>query len=291
MMNQVGLFYTYWSTEWKVDFPAVAQHIAGLGFDIMEVNLAEFTGLSRGEKLEFKKLADDLGLQLTCLTGLGAEHDLSSEDGSIRSAGIEYVKRLLDDSGLLGSPVFGGLNFCAWPAAPPPGVEDKRPYLERAAESVREVLPAADANGVTYVIEVVNRFEQWLVNDTAEGLAFCDMVGSPNCQLHLDTFHMNIEEDSFRDAIRKAGSRLGHFHIGEANRKEPGRGRMPWDEIFGSLKEVGYTGPIVMEPFVRRGGAVGRNVALWRDLSDKATDEEMDARARESLQFVCGKLR
>lgn len=289
-MNPVGMFFSYWSTEWKVDFRAVARRIAGLGFDIMEINLAEFTGLPRREKLDFKQLADDLGLQMTCLTGLGAEHDLSAEDDRIRSSGIEYVKRLLDDCGMLGSPLFGGLNFCAWPASPPPGLVDKGPYLERAAESVRKVLPAAEANGVIYVIEVVNRFEQWLVNDTDEGLAFCDMVGSPNCQLQLDTFHMNIEEDSFRDAILKARGRLGHFHIGEANRKQPGRGRLPWDEIFGSLKEIAYTGPIVMEPFVRSGGTVGRNVALWRDLSNKATDEELDELARESLKFVRSKV-
>lgn len=289
-MNPVGMFFSYWSTEWKVDFPAVARRIAGLGFDIMEINLAEFTGLPRSEKLNFKKLVDDLGLQMTCLTGLGVEHDLSSEDNSIRAAGIEYIKRLLDDCGMLESPIFGGLNFCAWPASPPAGKVDKRSYLDRAAQSVRKVLPTAEANGVTYVIEIVNRFEQWLVNDVDEGLAFCDMVGSSNCQVQLDTFHMNIEEDFFRESILKARGRLGHFHIGEANRKQPGRGRLPWDEIFGGLKEIDYTGPIVMEPFVRNGGTVGRNVALWRDLSDNASDEDLDKLARESLQFVRSKL-
>jgi D-psicose/D-tagatose/L-ribulose 3-epimerase len=162
--------------------------------------------------------------------------------------------------------------------------------VDRAIESVKRVIKVAEGHGVIYALEVVNRFEQWLVNDAREALAFRDAVGNPWCKIQLDTFHMNIEEDSFRQAILSAKGKLGHFHLGEANRRPPGQGRLPWDEIFGALKEIGYDGTIVMEPFLRPGGAVSRDVAVWRDLSGGASDAQLDEWGRKSLQFVRSKL-
>ena len=101
---------------------------------------------------------------------------------------------------------------------------------------------------------------------------------------------MNIEESSFRDAILACRGKLGHFHLGEANRLPPGEGRLPWDEIFEALKEIQYDGTIVMEPFLRAGGSVSRAVGVWRDMSNGATDEQLDERAGRSLQFVRGHL-
>jgi len=257
---------------------------------LMEISLSEFHELPKAKKAELKSAAEDLGLGITCCIGLKPEQDFASPDAAIRNAGIEYTKGLLDDCHFLNAPVFSGLNFCAWPATPPAGMTDKRPYVQRAVESVRKVIGIAESYNIKYAIEVVNRFEQYLVNDAREAIAFCNAVGSPNCMIHLDTFHMNIEEDSFRDAILLCKDRIGHFHLGEPNRKQPGTGRMPWDEIFGALKEIRYDGTIVMEPFVRQGGGVGRNVALWRDLSGNASDEELDVLGRRSLEFVRGKL-
>lgn len=290
-MNKVGLFFTYWSTDWMVDFPATARRIADLGFDLMEISLSAFHDLPRGKKEDLKKVADDLGLGITCCIGLDPKYDFASPDASIRKAGVEYVKSLLKDCKLLGAPVFSGLNYCSWPSSPPKGMTDKRPYVDRSISCVREVMPLAEEYQVKFAIEVVNRFEQWLVNDAREALDFCDAVGNPWCMVHLDVFHMNIEEDSFRDAILSCKGRIGHFHLGEPNRKPPGTGRMPWDEIFGALKQIAYDGTIVMEPFVRQGGQVGRDIALWRDLSGGATDEEMDQAAKKALNFVRGKLR
>jgi D-psicose/D-tagatose/L-ribulose 3-epimerase len=290
-MNKVGLFFTYWSTEWMVDFPAVARRISGLGFDLMEISLSEFHELPQAKKMDLKKVAEDLGLGITCCIGLRPDQDFASPDSAVRKAGVAYVKGLLEDCRFLNAPVFSGLNYCAWPSSPPAEMTDKRPYVDRAVACVKEVIHLAEDYSVKFAIEVVNRFEQWLVNDAREALAFCDAVGSPQCLVHLDTFHMNIEEDSFHDAILSCKGRIGHFHLGEPNRKQPGTGRMPWDEIFGALKQIGYDGTIVMEPFVRQGGKVGRDIALWRDLSSGADDKEMDRLAKNAVDFVRGKLR
>ena len=116
-------------------------------------------------------------------------------------------------------------------------------------------------------------------------MAFVEEVGKPNVKVMLDTFHMNIEEDSFGAAIRTAGRHLGHFHIGENNRRVPGKGVIPWKEIAEALRDIGYQGSIVMEPFVRSGGTIGNDIKVWRDLSNGATEAELDEDARAALTF------
>jgi D-psicose/D-tagatose/L-ribulose 3-epimerase len=122
-----------------------------------------------------------------------------------------------------------------------------------------------------------------MMNIAAEGIAFAEQVGSPNCKILLDTFHMNIEEDSLRGSIVEAGAWLGHFHLGEPNRRPPGRGRMPWPEIFGALREINYQGAVVMEPFLVPGGEVGRDISVYRDLLGS---DDLDEEAARSVQFV-----
>ena len=76
---------------------------------------------------------------------------------------------------------------------------------------------------------------------------------------------------------------LGHFHLGEPNRRPPGRGRMPWPEIFGALREINYQGALVMEPFLVPGGEVGRDIAVYRYLLGS---DDLDGEAARSVQFV-----
>ena len=83
--------------------------------------------------------------------------------------------------------------------------------------------------------------------NAADAVDYVKQVGSPRCRVLLDSFHLNIEEDNIHDAIVSTGKYLGHVHIGETNRRAPGRGRMPWDEIFGALKRINYAGAITMD--------------------------------------------
>jgi D-psicose/D-tagatose/L-ribulose 3-epimerase len=136
---------------------------------------------------------------------------------------------------------------------------------------------------VVLLVEVINRFEQFLINTAAEAVAYVDEVGSPACRILLDTFHMNIEEDSIGGAIRLAGPRLAQLHLGETNRKPPGMGRMPWPEIKGALDGIGFQGSLVMEPFVVPGGQVGRDIGVWREVVERP---DLDALARASAAFV-----
>ncbi len=128
--------------------------------------------------------------------------------------------------------------------------------------------------------------KQCILNTAREGVDFLEEVESSRVKLLLDSFHMNIEEDGFRDAILTAGGKLGHFHIGECNRKVPGMGHMNWKEIVSALKDVNYQGRIVMEPFMRPGGQVGKDIRIYRDLSGHAADEDLDRMASQALSFM-----
>jgi D-psicose/D-tagatose/L-ribulose 3-epimerase len=137
-------------------------------------------------------------------------------------------------------------------------------------------------------MEVVNRFEQFMLNTCEEALEYVDAVGSPNARIMLDTFHMNIEEDFIDDAIVKAGEKLGHLHIGENNRMPPGYGHIPWTEIGAALRKIDYNRYVVMEPFVMPGGKVGEDIKVFRDLS---TNIDLNEEARKALLFMRGLLK
>ena len=167
---------------------------------------------------------------------------------------MAFLKKNAEMLKYMNGKQLGGIIYGSWPSRLPFG-EDKRVFLDRSVASMREVVKTVEDCNVFFNVEVVNRFEQFLLNTAAEGVAYVKRVGSAHCRVLLDTFHLNIEEDSIRDAIVGTGSRLGHFHIGETNRRPPGRGRMPWTEIFAALRAIDYKGAITGAlPHAGRGG-------------------------------------
>ena len=289
-MNKVGIYFAYWTESWTGDYKYFVDKVARLGFDILEVQLDQLLNMPGPELESLHQMANDRGLELTYCIGFSQDKDLASESASVRRAGMDYANKILDIIHFMGGKVFGGINYSAWPAVFPSHLIDKRPYLERSIQCVKEISKKAEDYGITYCLEVVNRFEHFLLNTAEEGVAYVDAVGSPNVKLLLDAFHMNIEEDSVGAAIASVGNRLGHFHIGETNRKTPGQGHMPWDEMAQALKKINYQGRVVMEPFVKPGGEVGEAIHVWRDLSGGANEAQLDLKAGQALTFIRSKL-
>jgi D-psicose/D-tagatose/L-ribulose 3-epimerase len=281
-MNPIGIHFGYWTQYWNsdpIDFVARAKKC---GFDVLEINAPKVTLMGKAERDKLKGAAADAGLTLTYSIGMTADMDLVSEDTAIRDKGITFLQDVSKAMKYMGGRVMAGINYSSWPRKLFPG-EEKQVLTERAVAGVKEAIKAAEDNDVLFCVEVVNRFEQFMMNTAEEGVAFAERVGSPNCKILLDTFHMNIEEDSFRGSIQQAGQWLGHFHLGESNRRPPGEGRLPWPEIFGALREINYQGAVVMEPFLLPGGDVGRDISVFRDLLGKG---DLDEKVTRSVQFV-----
>jgi D-psicose/D-tagatose/L-ribulose 3-epimerase len=281
-MNPVGIHFGYWTQFWQSEPIQFVKRAQKCGFDILEVNAPKITRMSSSERDALKGAAAEAGLGLTYSIGMTADMDLASEDTATRKRGVAFLQDVALAMKQMGGTVMAGINYSSWPRKLFPG-EDKKVLTDRSVEGVREAIKTAEDCGVIFCVEVVNRFEQFIMNTAAEGVAFAERVGSPNCKILLDTFHMNIEEDSLGGSIEEAGPWLGHFHLGEPNRRPPGRGRMPWPEIFGALKKIGYQGAVVMEPFLVPGGEVGRDISVFRDLLGNA---DLDEEAALSVQFV-----
>jgi D-psicose/D-tagatose/L-ribulose 3-epimerase len=287
-MSKIGIYYAYWTHDWDADFHPFVDKVAELGFDVLEVNAGTVAAMTAEERQSLKAHADERGIDLTYCIGLPHEYDLASEDEAVRQNGIAYLESMAEAIGEMGGGNLSGIIYSSWPATMPEGETDKRPYLERSVNSMKKAIKAAEGNNVIFNMEVVNRFEQFLLNTCDEALAYVEAVESPNAMIMLDTFHMNIEEDFLGEAIQKAGDKLGHFHIGENNRMPPGYGHIPWTEVGAALRKIDYQRYVVMEPFLMPGGEVGRDIKVFRDMS---VHLDLDDEARKALMFMRGVLK
>ncbi|MEX1055916.1 MAG: sugar phosphate isomerase/epimerase family protein, partial [Rhodothermales bacterium] len=130
-------------------------------------------------------------------------------------------------------------------------------------------------------IEPLNRFETSFLNTTRQALELIEQVDHPAVGLSLDLFHMGIEEKSPGGAIREAGNHLLHLQVAENDRGTPGTGHLPWHDFAAALREITYTGSVVIETFSERVEAIARAASIWRPLA-----ADPDTLAREGLRFL-----
>lgn len=278
-----GIYYAYWEQKWAADYKYYVKKVAGLGFDLLEIGSGPLPDYSDQEVKELKKCADDHGIMLTTGYGPVFNHNIGSADPKIRNEALEWYKRLFEVMAKLDIHLVGGALYSYWPMDF--AKVDKAQDWKYSVEGMRLLAPEAAQYDINLGMEVLNRFENHILNTAEEGVKFVQEVGMDNVKVMLDTFHMNIEEVSMGGAIRCAGKYLGHVHTGECNRMVPGKGRMPWKEIGEALHDIGYDGTVVMEPFVRMGDEVGADIKVWRDISKGASEEQLDEDARRSVEF------
>lgn len=282
-----GIYFAYWEKEWNADQKAYISKVKELGFDVLEISCAMLKNITQAELLEIKKMAQDAGVTLTAGYGPAANENLASSDEKTVQNAVAFFTDILKKLEILDIHTLGGGIYSYWPVDYSKPV-DKAGDWERSVKNVRTVGKIAGECGVDYCLEVLNRFEGYLLNTCKECKEFVEQVDVPAVKIMLDTFHMNIEEDSMTEAILLAGDKLGHFHVGENNRRLPGKGGMPWYEIGSALRAIGYDKNVVMEPFVRSGGGVGSDIKIWRDLSKGASTQMLNRDAAWSVAFLRG---
>ncbi len=279
-----GIYYAFWESQWNAEFRYYIEKVAKIGFDVLEIAAHHINAYSESQLAEIRRCAKDNGVILTAGIGPSKEKNLSSPDEAVRKAGNAFFRETLTNLAKLDVHLIGGALYSYWPIDYSKTV-DKAGDRARGIDGIRGIADFANDLGIDLCLEVLNRFENHVLNTAAEGVAFVKEVGKPNVKVMLDTFHMNIEEDSIGGAIRTAGPLLGHLHTGECNRRVPGKGRIPWREIAEALRDIGYNEAIVMEPFIKMGGTVGSDIKVWRDLSQGADEAMMDQDARDALIF------
>ncbi len=238
------------------------------GFDLIEIPLMDPDAFDSG--LAARVLADN-ELAVTASLGLTEQTDLSSEDPAIVAAGERTLERCLDHVATMGGEYLCGVIYSAMRKcqAPPSaaGIAHSAAALGRLADKAR-------ARGIHLALEVVNRYETNVINTARAGLGFLDQIANDNVSLHLDTYHMNIEESDQFSPVLDAGDRLGYVHIGESHRGYLGTGTVNFDELFRALARTGYDGPVVFESFSSAvvSPELSNTLGIWRNLWNDSDD-------------------
>lgn len=234
--------------------------------------------------IDFPRVRDVLaarGLEPIVCGAFGPGRDISSDDPANREGGIAYIRQLIDAAAVLGAGLVCGPMYSQTGKARLLPDEERRAERRRAAAALRELAGYAAERGVRLALEPLNRFETDMINTARQGMDFLAEVDHPAVGLHLDTFHMHIEEKNSADAVRLAGDRLYHFHACENDRGIPGTGQVAWEAIAAALKEIGYRGPVVIESFTPKVRTIAQAVCLWRPIAP-----DQDTIAREGLAFL-----
>ena len=258
-----------WAGDWsEASARKAAVSAKKAGYDYIEMLMIE------PEKIDAvmtKEVLAEHGLSATASLGLSPETDVTSTNPSIVKKGDELLRKVVDKLHAIGSTELCGVIYCSLGKYPGPASAENR------ANSISAVTRLADYaadKGININLEVVNRYETNIMNTGKEGLKFLEAVNRPNAYLHLDTYHMNIEEDGMSQAVLDAGDALGYVHIGESHRGYLGSGNVDFDTFFSALKKINYSGPITFESFssVVVDPALSNALCIWRNLWEDSDD-------------------
>jgi D-psicose/D-tagatose/L-ribulose 3-epimerase len=211
---------------------------------------------------------------------MGPDRDLRGTPEQ-QQTGLDYMKRVLDQMVVLDCPSLIGPVYSAVGRADAVPPDEYKQQWATVVMNLKTLCQHAEARGKQVCLEPLNRFETDFINTCDQGLKMLKAVGSPALKLHLDTFHMNIEEKCQADAIRKAGKRLGHFHACGSDRGTPGNDHIDWKPIAAALKAVRYQGDVVIESFTSDVKVIARAAAIWRRI--EPTQNEI---AVKGLKFL-----
>jgi len=261
---KIGVNTWVWTSPFTTaNFDLIAK-VKQMGYDIIEIALDDAALI---DAPLLRKMAEDNGLEITVCGAFGETRDISSDDPDIRKNGVDYITSSIRFAEQIGSHLFSGPVYSAVGKTRMIPDSERKQAWDWAVENMRAIGPIAADAGVNIGVEPLNRFETDMINLTEQALKLVNDVDHPAYRVHIDIFHANIEEKSIPDAIRLAGSKLGHFHACENDRGTPGTGHQDWNGIRDALKEINYQGPVVIESFTPGAVEIAKAAAIWRKLA------------------------
>lgn len=283
MKNPLGVHALVWVGDWtEPSIRRAVEATAGLGYDLLEVPLLDPQGVDAELT---RRIMEEHGLGASCSLGLSADADISSPDPDVARRGEELLTSALDVAVRMGSRYLCGVIHSAMTKYRAPATPEGR---ANAVAALGRLARRAADDGVTLGLEVVNRYESNLVNTAAQAVELIDEVGEDNVKVHLDVYHMNIEEDGYSDPVLRCGDRLGYVHVGESHRGYLGTGTIDFAAFFGALGRMGYTGPITFESFSSAvvSEDLSNTLGVWRNLWSDS--EHLARHARDFVRSHVG---
>lgn len=258
--NRIGIHAMVWSADF--DRPGIrlaAQRTADAGYGFVEFPLMDPGSFDAGYA---RSVVTDLGLGATASLGLSPTADVSSPVASVRAAGRDLLLRAVDAAVELEAQILTGVIFSAMTKyLEPASAENRRHSLD----TLGEVADHAAAGGLALGVEVVNRYESNLFNTGEGATAYLAELDRPNVSVHLDTYHMNIEENGMAAVVATVGPQLGYVHVGESHRGALGTGNVDLDTFFAALQAASYPGLVAFESFSSAivSEAFCRQLGIW----------------------------
>ena len=268
-MNPLGVHALVFAGSWgKKDRERAVAGAARLGYDLIEIPLLDPKAVDAKATV---KLLEQHRIKAATSLGLNFKADISSADAAIAKRGEALLNRALAVTRDIGATYMGGVIYSALGKYPGPATAKGR---RNCVAALRRLAKTAKQSGITLGLEAVNRYESNLINTGDQAREIIAATGADNIVVHLDTYHMNIEEGDLAGAIQRCGSKVGYVHVGESHRGYLGTGTVNFGAIFGALARIGYAGPITFESFSSAVVAPGlsNDLAIWRNLWDDGAD-------------------
>jgi D-psicose/D-tagatose/L-ribulose 3-epimerase len=279
----IGCHALVWTGAFDADgIESSVERTHRAGFDLVEFPLMDPFAFDADVA---RAALERYGLKASASLGLADETDISSENPDAVAAGEALLRRAVEVVAEIGGTQLCGVIYSAMRKYMDPateaGVANSRAVIGRVAEFGAGL-------GVSLALEVVNRYETNVLNTGRQALAYCDAVGRDDVAVHLDSYHMNIEESDMVVPVLDCADRLGYVHIGESHRGYLGTGNVDFDGLFKALGRIGYTGPVVFESFSSAvvSPTLSRSLGIWRDLWSDSDDLGAHANA-----YIRGALR
>ena len=252
-------------------------------FDSVELAIEDPSHI---DPVHVKRELDRAGLVCgSVCAAMGPDRDLRGTPEQ-QKTGLDYMVAVIDQMVVLDCPSLIGPVYSSVGRADAVPPDEYRKQWATVARNLKTLCRHAEKRGKQVCLEPLNRFETDFINTCDQGLKMIKAVGSPALKLHLDTFHMNIEEKHSADAIRKAGRHLAHFHACGSDRGTPGGDHTDWKSIAKALKDIRYDSNVVIESFTTDVKVIARAAAIWRRI--EPTRNEI---AVKGLKFLKRTLR
>jgi D-psicose/D-tagatose/L-ribulose 3-epimerase len=259
-----GIHAMMWTTVW--DHAGAERAIAGAAHyrqDFIEIPLIDISSVDAKHS---RALLEKHALRAACSLVMPEPAWPSRRP----DAAIDHLKAALDTAANMGAEALTGVTF---------GGTNERtgfPPTEAEYDNLTRALGAAARHakslGLQFGIEAVNRYENHLINTAAQAVALVERIGMDNVFVHLDTFHMTMEEKGVANGILAARDHLKYMHLSESDRGTPGYGNVPWDPIFAALAAIGFKGALTLESFAAMPVEMAGAISTWRPVARDAEE-------------------
>ena len=263
-MAKLGLHTFAVAPKWDVTaMRALVPELKAHKVRVLEIPLLDPSEIDMAETSVFNQ---ESGIELICSLGLPREIDVIADP----DAGLAFLEPAFDVAARLSAFALAGVTYGT--IGKTTGAPRTQAEFDGTARFIADAAARAKAHGLKLGIEPCNRYETHIMNTGADARAYCEAVGAANVFIHLDTYHMNIEEASFARGIRDCGPFLGYVHLSESHRGTPGTGTIGWREVFEALAKIGFDGITTLESMNHVHPAIASALAIWRPVASYPDD-------------------